>query len=347
MPAWTVSFGGPDRPAGCLRDLLEERVEAAPAGSTIDWVTYYFRDRRLANALVRARHRGVRVRVTLDGWPRTPRANARVIAILRGALGDDLRVVAAISDRWPSAKLFRPRLHEKLYCFSAPEPIAFIGSFNPSGDDPETEPDLIREIGDQDRGHNLLVGLRDPELVAPLVAHARLLHDRRHSGFDRFRPAANRVHASNGVSVHFLPRFRADPVNLLLGRCERGDRVRIAASHLSGPSSVRTLKALAERGAEVEVLAEATPRRVPPAVETRLRDAGVSIVRLVHAEGLPMHAKFALVDCGGERHVMFGSFNWTEPSRHLNREIGAIASDTELYAAFETRWGVLRQSASA
>ena len=63
----------------------------------------------------------------------------------------------------------------------------------------------------------------------------------------------------------------------LLGRCGAGHRVRIAASHLSGPTSVRVLRALAGRGASVEILAEPTLRRVPPQVEEQLRAAGVSI----------------------------------------------------------------------
>ena len=54
-----VHFGGPDRPVGLLRDLLAERIALVPTGGSIDWVTYYFRDRRLATALVEARGRGV------------------------------------------------------------------------------------------------------------------------------------------------------------------------------------------------------------------------------------------------------------------------------------------------
>jgi phosphatidylserine/phosphatidylglycerophosphate/cardiolipin synthase-like enzyme len=54
-----------------------------------------------------------------------------------------------------------------------------------------------------------------------------------------------------------------------------------------------------------------------------------------------MHAKFALIDGSGRRQVLFGSFNWTERSRRLNREIGVIASNGELFEAFAGRWDVL------
>jgi phosphatidylserine/phosphatidylglycerophosphate/cardiolipin synthase-like enzyme len=347
VSACEIHFGGPDRPPGFLRDLLAERVAAVPAGGAIDWVTYYFRDRRLAAALLHARERGVQVRITLDGRPRTPHANESVVQMLRGALGGGVRVVAHSMDGTPWVKLVRPRLHEKLYCFSHPQPVAFVGSFNPSGDDPEDEPEVLQEIGDQDRGHNLLVGLRDRALVEGLVAHARALHGRRHGAFDRFRSASNRELRSDDLSVHFLPRVRPDPVISLLRHCGADHRVRIAASHLSGPTSLAALRSLAARGASVEILAEPTLRRVPPKAEERLRAAGVSIRRVVHPEGLPMHAKFALIEGRGERRAVFGSFNWTEPSQRFNREIGVIASDPQLVDAFEERWEFLRSCAGS
>jgi phosphatidylserine/phosphatidylglycerophosphate/cardiolipin synthase-like enzyme len=342
-----VHFGGPDRPPGCLRDLLAAHVDAVPSGGAIDWVTYYFRDRRLAEGLLRARDRGVRVRVTLEGWPHSANANDRVIDYLKKALGSDLRVVRTIHDRWFWDKRLRPRLHEKLYIFSGPEPTAFIGSFNPSSDEPELEPDIIREIGDQDRGHNLLVALRDPELVASLTAHARALHVKRHAWIERFLPSSSRVLQGAGASLHFLPRWRSHPLDELLKNCGAGNRVRIAASHLSGTTSLRVLKALAGRGAAIEIISGATTRRAPLKIEAELRAAGVAFERLVHPEGFPMHAKFALIDGLGEHTVIFGSFNWSQSSRHTNREIAAITTEREIFDAFAERWDEIRRSSPA
>jgi phosphatidylserine/phosphatidylglycerophosphate/cardiolipin synthase-like enzyme len=347
VPAFDVHFGGPDLPAGILRNVLARHVDAVPAGGSIDWVTYYFRDRRLAAALVAARARGVAVRVTLDGRPRTPQANDAVISLLQAGLGDGLRVVRHPMDFAPWGKLVRARLHEKLYCFSHPEPIALIGSFNPSGDEPELEPAMLRAVGDQDRGHNLLVGLRDPVLVDGLVAHARELHRRRHGAFDRFRMSANRRLAGGGVSVHFMPRVLPDPVLAALRRCGAGHRVRIAASHLSGPTSLAILKALTARGASVEILAEETARRVPAAIETRLGALGARFQRVSDPQGLPMHAKFTLIEGPQLRHSIFGSFNWTEPSRLFNREIAAISDDPDLFDGLAARWDVLQRIAGA
>jgi len=335
-------FGGPDAAPGRLRDLLAERVAAVPAGGAIDFVTYYFRDRRLAAELLAAKHRGASVRVTLDGRPRSPHANDAVIRMLTGpdGLGGGLRVVRG-------GKLLRPRLHEKLYCFSLPRPAAFVGSFNPSGDLPEANAELVREIGDQDRGYNLLVELCAPALVEALACHARALHTARHGPFDRLWPAANRALRCEDVEVHFWPRVRPNPVVALLRRAVPGTRVRLVTSHLSGPSALHTLLGLARRGLALEVLVGATERRVPARGERRLAAAGISVKRVLHPDGLPMHDKFVLIEAPRERCVVFGSFNWSEPSRRFNREIGAIARDPALYDAFAARWQVLRAQAEA
>ncbi|HEY8154907.1 MAG TPA: phospholipase D-like domain-containing protein [Myxococcota bacterium] len=337
-----VHFGGPDLAPGRLRDLLAERVAAVPAGGAIDFVTYYFRDRRLAAELLAARRRGAAVRVALDGRPRSRGANDAVIELLAGAdgLGDGLRVVRG-------GKLLRPRLHEKLFCFSHPSPVAFVGSFNPSGDRPEQDPERLREIGDHDRGYNLLVELRVPELARSLAGHARALHTAWHGPFDRFTPAANRALRFGDTEVHFWPRVRPHPVVSRLRGAGAGTRVRLVTSHLSGPSALRSLLGLARRGLALEVLVGGTERRVPGRGKRRLAAAGISVRRVLHPEGLPMHDKFLLVEAPDERWVAFGSFNWTEPSRRFNREIGVIAREPALFDAFEARWEALTTRADA
>jgi phosphatidylserine/phosphatidylglycerophosphate/cardiolipin synthase-like enzyme len=341
MSGNSVHFGGPDRPVAFLRDLLAERIAQVPADGSIDWVTYYFRDRRLAAALVEARQRGVDVRVTLDGHPRTPRANDAVIEILEAGLGDGLRVVRGRLDGTLLGKVTRPRLHEKLYCFSHPTPVAFVGSFNPSGDVPEAEPEVIEVIGDHDRAHNLLVELGDPELVRDLVEHARRLHTARHGCFDRFEVSANRCLRHGGVSIYFWPRARRHPIMDLLLGLERGSRVRIAASHLSGCSSLREFCSLAARGVEIEMLTESTRRRVPLKVERRLTRAGISVRRLGTDGWIPMHNKFVLIESASSKWTVFGSFNWSEPSYRFNREIGVSSDDPQLFEAFAERWDQL------
>jgi phosphatidylserine/phosphatidylglycerophosphate/cardiolipin synthase-like enzyme len=345
MSGNSVHFGGPDRPVGFLRTLLAQRVARVPAGGSIDWVTYYFRDRRLAAALVEARERGVDVRVTLDGHPRTPHANDAVIELLKAGLGSGLRVVRGRLDGTPLGKIARPRLHEKLYCFSHPTPVAFVGSFNPSSDSPEAEPAVVEIIGDHDRAHNALVELGDPDLVRGLTDHARSLHTAQHGCFDRFAASANRTLQYSGHSIYFWPRVRGHPIVKTLGDLERGSRFRIAASHISGSSSLRGLCAAAARDVKIEIVTESSHRRVPVEVEQRLIRAGISIRRLIDDVWVPMHNKFALVETPSLQATIFGSFNWSEPSYRFNREIGVATEDPLLFKAFADRWDQLAAEA--
>jgi len=237
--------------------------------------------------------------------------------------------------------VWKPHLHEKLYCFSHPKAVAFIGSFNPSGDDPEKRPDIIHEIGDQDRGHNVLVGLSDPLLVDGLVSHARWVNRARHGMFGRFFASGKQTLRTGDTEVHFLPRLSSHAVARFLGRFGKGSRIRIAASHISGRSTLNAIIGLARRGAALEILAEPTFRRVPAEVEENLTSAGIPFRRISHPEGLPMHHKFVLVEENSYRWVVFGSYNWTTRSYWLNNEICAISTNRQLYNAFAERWEIM------
>jgi len=342
-PVCEIHFGGPDMPAYRLRDLLAEHVAAIPAGGTIDWVTYYFRDRRLAEELLRAHRRDVKVTVTLEKSPRTARANKDVIAMLSGPNGLGAGFRTLVLRRVPTLPgiMWKPHLHEKLYCFSHPKPIAFIGSFNPSGDGPDDDPAIIDEIGDQDRGHNVLVGLVDPILVARLVEHSRWIRRAQCTMFHRFTAAANRPVKGEDTDIHFWPRVRPHPAVQFLLRLGAGARIRIVASHIKGTPVVKSIIRLAQHGAIVEILAEPTLRRVPVAAEQSLTQAGIPFRRITHPDGLPMHNKFVLAEKGSQRWVIFGSFNWTMRSYWLNYEIGAISANDQLIDAFDKRWEVL------
>lgn len=339
-----IHFGGPGRRRRWLRDLLEARVAAVPPGGTIDWVTYYFRDRRLADALVAAQRRGVSVTVTIEGQPRTPDANQLVSARLARGLGAGFREITSPLDDLPLNKLLRPRLHEKLYCFSHPRPTALLGSFNPSGDAPEEHPDVIRQIGDQDIASNLLLEINDPRMVTGLIRHARRLHRMRHGLHNRLTPGLTRVLRTDQLAVHFTPALHhRAPAMAALAELGASAKVRIAASHLSGSLTLRCLGALARRGAEIEVIAETTTRRIPLEIEAALRARGIVVRRAVHPANVPMHDKFVLIDVHGSRQAILGSFNWTTPSLRYNREITAFCRHELLLDALDARWTELRQ----
>ena len=284
------------------------------------------------------------VTVTLEGNPHIPEANRQVVSMLSGekGLGNRFRMVyLPPCVPAPGRKMGNPNLHEKLYCFSHPKPVAFIGSFNPSGDTPEERPEIIHEIGDHNQAHNVLVGIREPAVIDGLTKHARWMHKARHGILNRFFADGNRALRGMSTEIHFLPRARSHAVANFLGRFGRGARVRVAASHLNGRTSIKTMLKLARRGVELEILAEPTLRRVSLKAEKILVEAGIPFRRVVHPMGLPMHNKFVLVEHDHQRWVVFGSYNWSTLSYWINQEICAISSQPQLFEAFAERWKVL------
>lgn len=313
MTLGTLHFGGPDYPPRALRDLLQRHVDQSPAGSRIDWCTYYFRDEALAESLIRASDRGVQVTLTVEGTPRRNDANAAVLNRLRQhGLNGGLRIFAPVGP-------VHPHLHTKIYAFSAPEPIAFVGSFNPSGNDPE-DASVIAEIGDQDRGHNLLLGIEDRTLASTLADHAAAIP--KTGGLLASRILSNTVARSSETQIFFYPRLRSTQVERELGAIGQGARIRAAISHLKGTGFVSALGGAAKRGSDVELVVHDTERRVPERDVAALRAAGAVVRRFRHPDGLPMHAKFLLIEKPDqETAVWLGSANFNPRSRWINQEV--------------------------
>jgi len=335
-----LHFGGPDRPPRHLRTLLRNKVDAVPAGGSIVWATYYFRDRDLAEALIAASDRGVAVTLHVEGHPRRASVNQQVIDRLRRhGLNGGLHVHAPTLPMLAGA---HPHLHSKIYAFSHPEPVALVGSFNPSGDVPE-DAEVIAEIGDQDRGHNLLVELIDPALVTALVGHVTALH----RPFARMRPAQNRAIASADTRIWFYPRLRTDILGGHMRAAGAGSRIRGAISHLKQGDLVNGLARAARAGASVRLIVHDTERRVPEAAVSMLAAAGVEIGRYRHADHLPLHAKLLLVEDRGVETAWFGSFNYNPRSRWLNRELLVASRERAIVEALGDRFETIAAEIAA
>ncbi len=328
-----VHFGGPDRPPGALRSLLLQKVRSAPPGSAIDWATYYFLDRELAQALIDASDRGVKVILVVEGDPRLDGANDPVLDLLkRDGLRGGLTVRAP---RSVPADRLSGKLHSKIYAFSAPEPVALVGSFNPS-DGGYADSATIREIGDQDRGHNLLVEIVSPALAATLAAQVRRLAG--HGGeANRFATAQNRTYRHRDTQLYFYPRLRPNVVERAVDGLGQGDRLWAAVSHLKD-DAVDTLAQAAARGAKLHLIVHDTERRVPEAAVRKLTKAGVSVRRYRQPDGLPMHSKFFLLQRGDERVSYFGSLNFNQNSRLLNEEVLIRSTDPALFRTLLQRF---------
>lgn len=341
-------FGGPEFSRGALRDVLLTHVENTPPGGSIDWATYYFRDRELARALVGAKRRGVNVTLVLERRPRIRRANEEVIKILKaaGGLGDDLQLVNLPGLPAPNGKVWKPQFHEKIYCFSHPRRVALVGSFNPSGDQQEKHPDVIADIGDHDIADNLLVGLTGDRIVTAMQQHIRDF--RRNPPGLSYRFSHNKMPIlDKGVRAYFWPRLGSHPVISHLSQVSSDARIKIAASHIRDTSSIRVLHDLAKRGVRIQIVVEATKRRVTPKAEASLRDAGI-VVRRIATSGtpVPMHLKLVLIEDEKSTLSIFGSFNWTKPSIYLNHEIAVFSDSHKLFSELSSRWDQIAERTS-
>ena len=335
-PLGRVEFGGPDLAPRRLRDLLQERVDRAASGSRIDWATYYFRDRALAEALIRASDRGVRVRLVMEPHPRRETANEAVITMLKEhGLGGGLHLRSPIGRGGVEG-----HLHAKIYAFSNPD-IAWVGSFNPSGDEPE-DAEVIAEIGDQDRGHNLLLGIARPKLVRALRSYIDgLINQPRTPIWSR--PSSYLRVRDGDTRLYFYPRMTTWAVEPGIALLPRSGSVRAAISHLKKGPLTWSLAKAAERGAKVELLVHDTERRVSAKAFTFLENAGVQIRRVFDANDLPMHAKFILVTRGRRTTAWLGSYNFNDKSRFQNAEILLATADEEVVAALSKRFDQIEQ----
>jgi len=336
-----IYFGGAGKPDGALRDLLLQRVRATPAGQSIDWATYYFLDPQLAQALVEASRRGVRVHLVVEGDPRLETANGAVITMLRrdGLNGGlTIRPAAPFPLKYVSGKR-----HAKIYAFSWPKPVALVGSFNPSGGAGDDAPAILREIGDQDRGHNMLVEITSPGLVDALVHHVAELA-RNQGSIWRFIAENNRIVRDRDTELYFYPRIHADIVEDMLDQLGPGDRLWAAISHLKG-AAVGSLENAARRGARINLIVHDTERRVPQRAVDRLHKVGVEIRRYRHPEGFPMHDKFFVIKNDNRWVTYFGSLNSNRNSRLLNDELLVRSTNPTLvlpllqrFAEIDRRW---------
>lgn len=342
----TVHFGGPDLPRGALRDILEARIDAVPTGGSIAWATYYFRDQALAHALLRAKHRGVNVSVVLEKHPREPDANDPVFELLGNGdgIGSGLHRFARPS--WLPDAPIKPHLHCKIYAFSHPTPTVLIGSFNPSGDGPDDDAELIASIGDQDAGHNLLVEHHERKFVAAMFRHLARLPWLGWPQVMNVLPQHQSEIRDEGIRAWLFPRKQRRVVEDLLRSTNQNHRVRVAMSHLKSDRGIRILCNAAERGAEVEVVIHHTERRAPVATEAALLKAGARVYRYHRDDELPMHAKFMLIDNqpgtseGSDplKFATYGSLNFNKRSLKVNHEIFVANENPGIFAQLERRW---------
>jgi len=329
---WALYFGGPSKAPRRLRDVLAAKIEAQAADDMIIWATYYFCDFDLAQRLMNAYDRGVKVQLVLQEKPRFKSANQPVINLLKS------------HPIWSGVTLYNPKgklkgnLHSKIYVFKGAVSSAFIGSFNPSGDGAGNA-ELLTEIGDQDRGYNLLLELFNLKLIETLANLALEIGDKNGSFWRRTQ---GQVFQSPSGYITSFPHLR--PLRHLKGPIwpnpiSAQTQVRIAASHVKGRLLRFLMRGVLRSEASVKLLTHHTERRAPSETIERFRHLGADVRRYRSPENFPMHAKFILSERkvsetqAVEKRVRLGSLNYNLKSLWLNDELIFDSDNPALYDA--------------
>jgi HKD family nuclease len=332
----SVHFGGPDKQVYFLRDLLAKKIDEIEGGGEIFWITYYFRDFYLAEKLIKAADRGVKVTLLLEAKPRIKNANLEVINLLESNKKISLNLIRHIK---PHKHLFSgmPKIHEKLYYFrNNSRAYAYIGSFNPSGREGD-DPEIVELIGDQDRGHNFLIEIDDKLLLDNLYNHCVYMKDIKHGFIENIKRWKSQV-KSGGMLIYFFPWAKKKVIINYLKMATKGDRLHIAVSHFSSIIIVYNLIKLAKRGVEIKIISHNTNRRFPLKIERLLNSFHIPCLRYDHPKKYPMHNKFIILEKKDNSYVAFGSMNLTVRSLNESHEIFCITNNLNIVREFTLKW---------
>ncbi len=307
-PTQRLLWNDPATRPHAISDALVRDLGGVPAGGTVDVATYWIGSARIADALVEAHQRGVRLRILLDSSPRayTPEA-ARIEQELARTPGDGSSLT--YDDR--STDTDEGIVHEKVFLLSATRAerwVVVAGSWNASDNsDANTHAAMWRVAGRR--------GLYDAFAAALAERESRMTG-----------PAPARWYAGSRWAAYFLPLAHhaaevvdpaSDPVVAILRKvpARRSSQVRILMYSMWGTRAwwIRNeLARIARGGGKVILVAGPT---VDPDIRSSLRAAGAYVVSGCYPDGTFIHGKdmgLRYVRSGTTRHwTWIGSDNWS------------------------------------
>ncbi|MBN2084454.1 MAG: DUF1669 domain-containing protein [Anaerolineales bacterium] len=287
--------GGPD-------EILVRAIDEAVAG--IDIASYDFDLLSVARALLRAKNRGVAVRIVVD----TDNWHNEALAFLRG-------------EGIPVAGDGREGLmHDKFVVIDGRE--VWAGSMNLT-------------VNDAYRNDNNLLRIRSAELARIFTAEfEEMFLTKRFGPSSPFRNPAAAVQIGAGtMEVLFAPEDMVASRVIRAVREARSSIHFLAFSFTSGPIAEAMLGRLPDGLALFGVL-EGTQARSNSGAQFGVLEAGGATVYL-DANPRNMHHKVIILD---GRIVIAGSYNFTESAEKKNDEDLLILDDPELAAAFEAEF---------
>ena len=306
------------------REAYAQMLEAIQAAvSSVRLETYIFKDdavgRRALEELVKARRRGVQVRVLIDAFGSVE---------LRDSFWNPFRAVGG-EMRWfnPIAlKRFSFRDHRKI--FVCDEKVAFIGGFN-IGD--EYASDGV-ESGWRDLGMKI-TGPAAVEL-ARAVDQMFELAEYKHTRLAQFRHSLRRAEHLDEKGLLFLtaPGFGRTPFKTMLHADLRyaRDVAIISAYYLPTAKLRRDLHRVVKRGGRVQLVlpGKSDVPLMQMATRSLYRRMLKSGLRVAEYQPQVLHTKMIVLD----DIVYVGSLNLDTRSLHINYEVMLRIEDARLAA---------------
>jgi phosphatidylserine/phosphatidylglycerophosphate/cardiolipin synthase-like enzyme len=314
-----TAFVLPDAPGPPVESIRGAENRLLLAGYTLA-------SERVADALVAAAERGVRVRVLVDGAPvgGLTRREARTLDRLHRA-GVAVRLVGGPRARYA--------FHHPKYAVADDRAVVLTENWKPAGTG-----------GNGSRGWGVTV--RDGETAAALARTFQAdFHARGARSWERVREDHDDLEPGGAANSSYPTRFRPRDVSVdrvqvlvapdnaeqaVVARIDRADEsVRVLQATAGGPEQpfVRALVRAARRGVRVRLLlngawyAREENRAVAEALNERAAREGLDLeAKLAEPRGRygKVHAKGLVVD--GET-VVLGSLNWNNHSARENREV--------------------------
>jgi phosphatidylserine/phosphatidylglycerophosphate/cardiolipin synthase-like enzyme len=301
----------PDAPEfhrGGVADALIAAIDGAQR--TLDVAVYEIDLMPVAEALLRARDRGVRVRVVTE----TDNADTKAVARLRAG------GIPVVTDEREGY------MHNKFMVIDGER--VWTGSMN------FTDNDVYQN-------NNNAALLRSSELARNYAVKFAAMFERR-----AFGPARPSGDTTPRLTIHGIPveNYFApeDPTVEAIVRAIRGARERIVfmAFAFTHPRIGDALLERARAGVEIHGVFESSGAGSPVSQFNRLRRAGIDVLK----DGNPynMHHKVFVID---RRVVIFGSYNFSRNAERDNDENFLIVTDPAMAARFEEEFARVYEQA--
>jgi phosphatidylserine/phosphatidylglycerophosphate/cardiolipin synthase-like enzyme len=298
----------PDDPAahgGGLDERLVELIDRSR--TTLDVAIYDFDLANVADAMVRASQRQVRVRMVTDTDTLTNTRDEHIQAAFAKLKQAGIPIV---DDRRQDI------MHHKFTVVDGE--WVQTGSWNYTA-------------GDTYRLNNNQLIVRSPELAANYTAEFEKMFSQRKFGPGKPRGAPHGPLSIGGARVesYFAPQDDVGERLVDLVNRQTGRGLRFLAFSFTFDPLGQAMIAQARRGASLQGVFETTGSNTPYSEYGGMKEAGLD----VYQDGNPyvMHHKVIVLD---ERLVAFGSFNFSENADRSNDENLLIVDDASLAQAF-------------